>query len=633
MGVLYWLKDSPPPFQKPLSEPVEQKRIPAQKSPLKSTFIKKIASGPKKIQIVKNSKGERYIADEIIVGFIVGTSLKDVENIAKQFQLTLLDYHSQTGVAQFKLNTSLYTVSEIINLIQKDHHPKIRYSEPNYVMTLNITELPNDYDEALWYLKNKGGELSPFKTETKKNADIAFGKIVEAWALRSEGKVIVAIPDTGIDIYHPDFTELNASDLSQQKLTIEKTHIWKNTAEIPDDNIDNDHNGYVDDTLGWDFFNIDNDASADLNFLEWIDENVSENERDQYKEQLKTDEEALIKEASHGTHIGGVIGALSNNQRGIPGIVLNDIEIMPLKIGSISIIEETDETTNQTTKKLGYSLANSIVVAEAIEYAKIMGAQVVNLSWGSTGASQTIKDSIKNAPNMLFVAAAGNEGKNNDTTPYYPASFQFNHLISVAATDPKDTLASFSNYSPKLVHVGAPGRYILSLKASLRDIQDADSFQKNEYIYMSGTSMAAGVTSGVAALVYLELLEKNTPNDKKTDPGEIKFALTQSARRLTSLENKTTAGGIIDLYSALYLINNNELPTYVPEQFPDDTVAISASDQKEDKTFNLGACGFIDTPTSSHSSGPSSHQLIGFFIPFILFLWIFFGIRLFKKHV
>ena len=63
MGVLYWLKDSPPPFQKPLSEPVEQKRIPAQKSPLKSTFIKKIASGPKKIQIVKNSKGERYIAD------------------------------------------------------------------------------------------------------------------------------------------------------------------------------------------------------------------------------------------------------------------------------------------------------------------------------------------------------------------------------------------------------------------------------------------------------------------------------------------------------------------------------------------------------------------------------------------
>ncbi len=241
-------------------------------------------------------------------------------------------------------------------------------------------------------------------------------------------QIIVAVIDTGVDYTHKDLAP----------------YIWKNLKEIPANGIDDDKNGYIDDVMGWDFANNDNDPMAD------------------------------DTRGYHGTHVAGIVRTASQlAQQGI------DVKIMPLKY--------LDSSAS------GLS-SNAI---RAIDYAIQNGATILNNSWGSMSGSKALSDAIERArqANVLFVAAAGNgdamgNGINIDQQPYYPAAYPHDNIISVAASDNSGKITSFSNFGAHFVDISAPGLKILSTRNG------------NTYGVLSGTSMASPYIAGVAAMLW-----------------------------------------------------------------------------------------------------------------------------------
>jgi subtilisin family serine protease len=188
------------------------------------------------------------------------------------------------------------------------------------------------------------------------------------------------------------------------------SNIWTNAGETScTDGIDNDGNGYVDDCHGWDFIGDDNEPTDYF---------------------------------GHGTHVAGTIAAAGNNGLGISGVMWQ-AKIMPLRFLGVSGSGTTADAVS------------------AVLYANAKGAHVINNSWGGAGFSQALKDAIDASP-AVVVCAAGNSGTNNDAVPFYPASYTSANIISVAASDQNDMLASFSNYGATTVDVAAPGTSIYS---------------------------------------------------------------------------------------------------------------------------------------------------------------------------
>lgn len=254
-----------------------------------------------------------------------------------------------------------------------------------------------------------------------------------AWSIVGDAdEIVVGVVDTGVDYLHEDLM----------------MNIYTNPGEIGTDNygadkrtngIDDDKNGFVDDWHGWDFLgatgsNEDNDP---------------------------------MPGNMHGTHVAGTIGAITNNATGVAGVVQN-VKIIPVKCGY-------DDQSSRSIDR-GY---------EGILYASLMGAKVINCSWGSDSysvAEQTVI-ATANSRGSLVVCAAGND---NVLKNYYPASYQY--AMSVAALDYNNKKASFSNYGTR-VSVAAPGVDIYA------------TYPSNGYGYLSGTSMASPVVAGTAALV------------------------------------------------------------------------------------------------------------------------------------
>lgn len=224
-------------------------------------------------------------------------------------------------------------------------------------------------------------------------------------------------------------------------------NIWTNSDEIPGNGRDDDGNGFVDDVRGWDFVNNDNNPDDD-NF--------------------------------HGTHVAGTIGAVGNNGIGVTGVNWN-VKLMPLKFLSA---------------RGSGSTSNAI---RALDYARENGAQITNNSWGGGGFSRALSDAIERYRQAggVFVAAAGNAGRNNDVSNSFPANYSHDNVVSVAASDSRDRLASFSNYGVNSVDIAAPGVSILS------------TANGNRYGYASGTSMAAPHVAGAIALVWSQQPDLN----------------------------------------------------------------------------------------------------------------------------
>jgi subtilisin family serine protease len=377
--------------------------------------------------------------------------------------------------------------------------PQIKSAEAN--SPVSIMGTTNDpFSDTQWYMNNTGIYSSLYgaiKLDKESTKDIDMD-VAEAWDAMAEAEladreVIVAVIDTGVDYMHPDLAE----------------NIWVNEGEIPGDNIDNDNNGYVDDVNGWDFYN---DDSTVCHYT--------------YSGLTKTRLASPEDNDNHGTHVAGIIAAVADNNIGIAGIASNiNIKIMPLKING--------------GKKGDGNIANAI---EAIKYATMMGADICNLSWGTFLYEASLEEVIRES-DMLFVAAAGNSGENNDRKPMYPASLKLDNLISVTFVDADGDLTGYSNYGKASVDIAAPG-------------DDIYSTVVGSYGTMSGSSMAAPQVSAVAALLYAY-------NDHLY-ASNIKDIITGNLKKLDKLKDVTVYGGMPNAYKAVMasgaLVRDMEAP-------------------------------------------------------------------------
>lgn len=302
--------------------------------------------------------------------------------------------------------------------------------------------------------------------------------------------IIVAVIDTGVDYTHEDLIP----------------NMWRNTKEIPDNGIDDDNNGYIDDIVGWDFLDNDNKpydlAAASLGDI------------------LKGGN------PGHGTHCAGNVAARGNNGIGISGVAPN-AQIMALRfIGE-------QGTTAAAIKSIKYAVDN--------------GAKVLSNSWGSEGEdsadaaeNQALRDAIQYAAdhNVLFIAAAGNSTINNDTSDKrgYPASYDHTNIISVAAVDVQNKLASFSNYGATTVDIAAPGVKVFSTTVGSKY---SDSVIPMLGANWDGTSMACPHVAGAAALYWSAHPEKTF--------AQVKAAILTSAVSIPSLQGKTLTGGKLNV--------------------------------------------------------------------------------------
>ncbi|MCS7206817.1 MAG: S8 family serine peptidase, partial [Dehalococcoidia bacterium] len=257
----------------------------------------------------------------------------------------------------------------------------------------------------------------------------------EAWDIqRGSTSTVIAVVDTGIDFNHNDLA----------------ANMWRNPHEIPGNNLDDDGNGYRDDVHGI------NCIGTATNHAPPMDDN------------------------NHGTHVAGIIGAVGNNNLQVVGVMWR-VSLMALKF----LGADGSGTTADAIECIQYAVAQN---------ATGTNVRVINASWGGGGFSTALRDAIAAARDrgMLFIAAAGNANNDNDASPFYPASYDVENIIAVAASDHNDNKASFSNFGNLRVHLAAPGVNILS------------TVPNNNAASMNGTSMAAPHVAGVAGLLFTQ---------------------------------------------------------------------------------------------------------------------------------
>ncbi|MCE5322052.1 S8 family serine peptidase [bacterium] len=305
----------------------------------------------------------------------------------------------------------------------------VEFAQPNYIYKADM--VPNDY----YY--NTDLQNLPVHSWFQSYPDLWGIKQIDceqAWDYAQGEGVVVAVVDTGVDRSHPDLAD----------------NMWTNSNEIPNNGIDDDDNGYVDDVFGWNFCNNTNDPSDDY---------------------------------GHGTHCAGTIAAIGNNSIGVIGVA-PQAKIMALKFLSSSGSGTSDNG------------------ALAICYAADNGAKVISNSWGSDGTTSNpvIENAIDYARSLgcVVVVSAGNS--NHDVANASPAGYA--PAVTVAALDYQDCRAYFSNFGSG-VDVSAPGVDILSLRASETDIYKNGGSQVVDSIYYraSGTSMACPHVSGAVAVI------------------------------------------------------------------------------------------------------------------------------------
>lgn len=284
-------------------------------------------------------------------------------------------------------------------------------------------------------------------------ADIDWGQVdvgaYEAWKISQGEGVTVAVIDSGVDTYHPQLID----------------RIAINTGEIPDDGIDNDNNGFVDDVRGFDFhkYSIGKGGSGNIN------DNIQ----------------------GHGTHVAGIILA-EHTPGGLMKGIAPKAKLIPLNF--------------MGPDGSGY-IGDAIF---AIEYAVRRGARVINASWGGPSCSTALRQKVASleGAGVLFVAAAGNGdpftgiGYNLDFRGDYPAAFGLPGQLTVGATNIYGRMTGFSNYSSNLVHLMAPGWQIMSTFPTVGKAKCSGHSPSAGYCYMSGTSMATPFVSGAAALLW-----------------------------------------------------------------------------------------------------------------------------------
>lgn len=342
----------------------------------------------------------------------------------------------------------------------------VEFAEPDYTYSLYAT--PNDtHYSLLWGMHNTGQTVAGDPGVADMDIDAP-----EAWDLITTSTLPIAVCDSGLRRTHEDISG----------------NLWTNPGEIAGNGVDDDGNGYVDDTQGWDFYFNDNDPN---------DGN------------------------GHGTHVAGTIGGKGNNGKGVTGVNWN-CKIVALRIANAS------------------GSISSTAAISAINYCVGKGIKLSNHSWGGGAYSQSMFNTISAARTAghLVIAASGNGGAdgigdNNDSTPQYPASYNLDNVISVAAVNNDGNLAGFSNFGATSVDLAAPGVLI------------ASSYNTNNtaYVYLDGTSMATPHVTGVAALVWTRY--------PSWTYSQVRGRLLSSVMARPSLSGKCVTGGILNANGAV----------------------------------------------------------------------------------
>jgi subtilisin family serine protease len=300
-------------------------------------------------------------------------------------------------------------------------------------------------------------------------------RVTDAWDLSiGSSNALVAVIDTGADLNHEDL----------------RSSIWTNPREIAGNGRDDDRNGVVDDIHGYDIANGDSDPQDDN---------------------------------GHGTHVSGIVAAGGDNALGVAGVAWGT-QIIAVK----ALDSEGGGYTSSITRAIDY------VTDLKKKRAPIVA---INLSLGGGGYSGSLYRAVERARNhdILIVAAAGNDGDDNDAVDSYPANFKLDNVLSVAATDASGQLAGYSNFGANSVHVAAPGSDILSTYP--RDLVDSG------YQNLSGTSMASPHVAGIVALVAAA--------NSGLSMTQVRSIILGTVQSLASLQGATLTGGITDARRAV----------------------------------------------------------------------------------
>jgi subtilisin family serine protease len=288
-----------------------------------------------------------------------------------------------------------------------------------------------------------------------------------AWDVTTgDRRSVIAVLDTGVDYRHPDLAH----------------NMWRNPGEVPNNGLDDDNNGVIDDVHGY---------------------NAEKNTGDP------------LDDGDHGTHVAGIIGAEGNNGIGVAGVTWNT-QIMGLKFITAA----------------GWGMTSDAI--KAMDYLVMMKKRgtpirAINNSWGGPSYSKSLENAIRRVTDegIIFLAAAGNSASDNDVLPQYPASYDLPLVVSVAASDQKNNLTSFSCYGQGSVDIAAPGSFIKS------------TITEGRYEHMSGTSMATPVVTGALALLFAQM--------PQATPSQAIDLLYASGKPMSQLEGFVTSGRLLNV--------------------------------------------------------------------------------------
>jgi len=374
-------------------------------------------------------------------------------------------------------------------------HPSVTLVQLNHVVR-NRATTPNDPQFGQqWWHRNTGGNGGVNDADI--DSDLAWD--ITTGGLTALGDTIVAcVVDDGGDLDHPDLMANN----------------WVNHHEIPDNNLDDDGNGYVDDYFGWNP-NNDNDN---------------------------------VDGGSHGVSVAGMIGAHGNNGVGVSGVNWN-VKIMNCRYGSIG----SGSNPNEANVIEAYTYP--LVMRQQYEATNgALGAYVVvtNSSWGIDGADPldapiwcAFYDTL-GAYGVLSTGATANNNVNIDVVGDLPTGCASEYLISVTATDNSD-VRTFSGYGITTVDLGAPG-------------EDVRTTSAGNYTTTSGTSFATPATAGAVALMYsapCASLAAISHSDPSLAAEMVRDAIFNGVDPVNNLANECVAGGRLNLKNSLDLIVNS----------------------------------------------------------------------------
>lgn len=397
--------------------------------------------------------GERSVKNEILVKFKPNATRDSERKLLSRTGGTVLEKFADIGWQRIRLPKGMNVDAAIAGFKADD---SVEIAQPNFYYHLLAT--PND--------PNFGSMYGMAKISAPAAWDITTGS----------SAVVVADIDTGIKYTHEDLA----------------ANMWTNSGEIPNNGIDDDGNGFIDDYYGYDFFFNDPDP---------------------------------MDEHGHGTHTAGTIGAVGNNSLGVVGVAWN-VRIMAIKIYNSS----------------GFGTTSAMLI-NAYNYVRMMknrgvNIRVTNNSYGgcdeACGYDQATKDAIDALGNagVLQVFAAGNDGRDIDAEPSFPASYTSPTIISVANSNQSDNRSLSSNFGVNSVDLAAPGTSILSTVISAAN-----------YGTLSGTSMATPHVAGAAVLLAAQF--------PTLSPVSIKATLLNNVDQLSQWNGVVRSGGRLNAAAAL----------------------------------------------------------------------------------